>query len=120
MLFRFREYPVYKAARNFRTLVYKTSADFPSQERFALVDQIRRAANSILLNIAEGANRGSKKDVAHYLTIALGSLEEVIACLDIALDEKYILEKRQVELFSEAENICRQIVGFRKSLQRSR
>lgn len=117
MLFRFREYPVYKAARNFRSLIYGVSGSFPVDERFALTDQIRRAANSIILNIAEGSNRSSSRDLSHFLTIALGSLEEVVACLDIALDAKYITQKQQERLLLEAENICKQIVGFRKSLR---
>ncbi|MEK7639802.1 MAG: four helix bundle protein [Patescibacteria group bacterium] len=117
MLFRFREFPVYKVARIFRSLVYKTSADFPKDERFALTDQIRRAANSILLNVAEGSNRHSDKDFARFLTMALGSLEEVVACLDIALDEKYLSTSKHANLLSEAEQIAKQIVGFRHSMK---
>ncbi len=117
MLFRFREFPVYKTARLFRTLVYKTSAGFPKTEIYALSDQIRRAANSILLNLAEGSNRNSDKDFSRYLTIALGSLEEVVACLDIALDEKYLSDDQHASLMNEAEQIAKQIVGFRHSMK---
>ncbi len=117
MLFRFREYPVYKAARNFRSHVYQVSESFPVGERFALTDQVRRAVNSIILNIAEGSNRTSSKDLSHFLTIALGSLEEVVAFADIALDEKYISPQQHDQVLQEAEIICKQIVAFRKSLR---
>ncbi len=57
--------------------VYKITTDFPSAEKFALVSQMRRSAYSIPTNLAEGNSRLTKKDKAHFVMIAMGSLEEL-------------------------------------------
>jgi four helix bundle protein len=57
--------------------VYKLASDLPTHERYALADQIRRSAVSIPSNIAEGSRRGSKKDYAHFVAMAHGSLAEL-------------------------------------------
>lgn len=119
MLFRFREFRIYKEARIFRSRVYKTSADFPNNERFALVDQIRRAANSVLLNIAEGSNRNSDKEFTRFLNIALSSLEEVVACFDIALDEKYLEKNTHIALLGAAEDLGKQLISFMRTIKNS-
>jgi four helix bundle protein len=83
MAFRFRNWPVYNDARNFRTEVNLLMKDhFPKEERFLLTDQIRRALNSLVLNIAEGANRSTDKDTNSFMNRALTSLDEVVAGLD--------------------------------------
>jgi four helix bundle protein len=118
MLFRFRDFRVYKDARVFRTLIYNTSSKFPDDERFALIDQIRRAVNSILLNIAEGSNRSTDKDFARFLHTALSSLEEVVACVDIALDEHYLDQDTHANLIFNAEILGKQIIGFMKIVKK--
>jgi len=64
--------------------VYAMVALLPSEERFALADQIRRAVVSIPANIAEGNGRSSNRDYAHFLSIARGSLYETMTHLEIA------------------------------------
>lgn len=65
-------------------LVYGLIKLLPSEERFALADQLRRAVTSIPSNIAEGNGRASNKDYAHFLSIARGSLYETMTQLEIA------------------------------------
>ena len=89
--FRFREFRVYHDAIKFRQDIKLLAKKyFPSEEKFMLFDQIVRAANSVVLNIAEGADRGTDKDFALFLNRAHTSVSEVVACLDIALEDKYI------------------------------
>ena len=100
--FRFEKLEVWKDAREFVSLVYKITADFPSKERFGLIDQIRRAVVSIALNIAEGSTKGSDADFKRFLKMAQGSINEVVTGFYIALDQKFIGQKQfdQVYIFS--------------------
>lgn len=82
-----------KAWQKAHTLVleiYKCSADFPATEQFNLITQIRRAAVSITSNIAEGFNRFSPADKAHFYQMAVGSCGEVQNQLLIARDLGYL------------------------------
>ena len=92
------------------------SNSFPKPE-YILKDQITRAATSICLNIAEGSNRQSNKDKAHFLNQALTSLEEVIAGFDLALEDEFITQQEMQSLLVLGEDIGKQLIGFSKSLQ---
>ena len=84
--FSYRNLIVWQKAKQLVCLVYAEVKSLPSEERYALSDQIRRAVVSIPSNIAEGAGRASNKDYAHFLAIARGSLYETINQLEIAQD----------------------------------
>lgn len=119
ILFRFRDFPVYKKAKEFRKLVKNVLNKFPSSERYGLIDQITRAADSICLLIAEGSNRKSDKDKAHFLNQALTSLEEVIAGFDLGLDDRYITIQEMDTITTSGEELGKQLLGFAKALYRS-
>ncbi len=91
--FRFEKLEVWKDAREFVSLVYRITSNFPSKERFGLTDQIRRAAVSIALNIAEGSTKGSDPDFRRFLKMAQGSVNEVITGFYIALDQNFLTQK---------------------------
>jgi len=116
MLFRFRNFPVYLESKKFRKLVKSLLKKFPEEEKFSLINQISRAVDSICLNIAEGSNRTSDKDKAHFLNQALTSLEEVVAGFDLALDECYITQEEMNSILDQAEKVGKQLIGFSKSL----
>lgn len=78
--------------------VYKITKEFPTDERFGLTNQIRRAAVSITSNIAEGFSRRTYIDKAHFYSISLGSLTEVQNQLILARDLKYITGKQHTLL----------------------
>ncbi|MFA6255511.1 MAG: four helix bundle protein [Patescibacteria group bacterium] len=118
MLFRFREFKVYQDAQIFRADIYKLTKKFPKEETFCLTAQLRRAVISIILNIAEGSNRLSDLDFRRFLNLSLTSLEEVVACLDIALEENYITEEERSEKLKEAEVLGKQLLGFIKKLEK--
>jgi four helix bundle protein len=112
-VFRFQEFPVYKAARQFRKdLKNLTKKLFPKEEQYCLTQQLWRALDSIMLNIAEGSGRLSDVDFSRFLNNALTSLNEVVACLDAAIDDKYIDEKDYTKFVKTAENIFRQLKAF--------
>ena len=76
-MFSFENLRVYKAARQLVRDVYLLQNQFPKEERYALGDQVRRAATSITANLAEGSGRQSPKEKIHFIEIAFGSMTEV-------------------------------------------
>lgn len=116
-VFRFREFQVYKDARRFSTELKRFSKKkFPKEEQFGLLSQLWRALDSIILNIAEGADRGTDKDFAHFLNNAHTSLNEAVACLDVALDSGYIIDKEHQDYLEKAALLARQLTAFRRKL----
>ena len=85
-----KDMEVYKEAKSMILASYKATSQFPRDERFALVTQIRRAASSVLLNIAEGSSRKSSAERARFYEVSRGSLIEVDAAFDIAKDLLYL------------------------------
>ena len=88
----FKNLIVWQKAMELVKAVYALSKKFPSDERYALTDQLRRAVASIPSNIAEGNGRASNADYGHFLAIARGSLYETMTQLQIAIDLGYIRE----------------------------
>ena len=86
----YRELEVWQMSMELCEQVYSLVRQFPSDERYALGDQLRRAAVSIPSNIAEGNGRDSKSDYARFLSIARGSLFEVQTQLELAERFKYV------------------------------
>ena len=83
---------VWQKSMELVNVVYGLMKSFPKDERFRLCDQLSRAVVSIPSNIAEGNGRGSKKDYAHFLSIARGSLYETMTQLEIAANLGYLNE----------------------------
>jgi four helix bundle protein len=81
---------VYSFSKSFVFECYKLSRTLPADEKFGMISQIRRAALSVHLNIAEGASRKSEAERKRYYEIARGSIIEIDAALDIAKDLGYI------------------------------
>lgn len=98
----FRKLEVYNEAVDFTVAVYKFITILPKHEQYALIDQLRRAVTSIVLNIAEGSGSSSKAEFIRFLRIALRSLYEVDAILELCvklgycskLDIKIIYQQR--------------------------
>jgi len=115
--FRFREFKIYNDARAFgMELKALSKKKFPKEESFGLLSQLWRASDSIILNIAEGSDRGTDKDFAHFLNQAQTSLNEVVACLDVALDNRYLPEADHQLCFEKAVCLVDQLTAFRRSL----
>lgn len=109
---------VWKKAVDFVVAVYRSTDDFPRDERFGLTSQMRRAAVSIPANIAEGAGRKSYKEFAHFLSNSQGSASEVETELLIAERLGYIQEVKYLELRASLDEIGRMLTGLSQHLER--
>ena len=116
MAFRFETLRIWHDSRTYAKQVYLLTARFPRHEDYGLRSQLNRAATSISMNIAEGSAK-SKKYFAVYLETAVGSTFEVVGASFLALDQKYINEQEQGELYQEGEKLAKSINAFRNSLR---
>ena len=94
--------PIFKQSKSLVQEIYRVTNDFPPMEKFAMVQQIRRATLSVHLNIAEGCSRKSESERKRFFEISRGSLIEVDAALDIAVDLNY---KTQEDLSAAGTHI---------------
>lgn len=117
-IFAYRKLVVYQHSRKYVTYVYKLISKFPSEERYALCDQLRRAVISIPSNIAEGMGRISDKDKLHFLEFAYGSLYETISQFELALDLNYITQDEFNEIENQVVDIAKMLFGLRNSIAR--
>lgn len=91
---RFEELESWQVARTLANVVYELTKQDAFRKDFGMVDQMRRAAVSIMNNIAEGYERGSNKDFAKFPFIARGSAGEVRSMLYLAKDQRYLSDKQ--------------------------
>jgi four helix bundle protein len=103
---------VWKMSVEFVVKIYNCTKNFPSEEKFGLTSQIRRAAVSIPANIAEGAARQYDKEFLQFLSVAQGSASELETELLIAQKLGFIERKYYEELYNELNTIARKIVGL--------
>ena len=115
-MFNFERLEVWHKAIEFADTVYSLTRSFPSDERFGLTNQMRRAAVSISSNIAEGSSRNSRRDFARFVEIATGSLFEVISQSWIARNQGLLPPEDFKVLYSAAEEQSRMLSGLRRAL----
>ena len=114
----FEKLECWQHARQLAVWTYVVTKEFPSEEKFGLVSQMRRAAISIASNIAEGTSRKISKDQAHFSTIAYSSTIELLNDLIITQD----LNLLSIDLYEQGRALIEKqtlmIAGLRKSQQR--
>jgi four helix bundle protein len=96
--------------------IYAVTRLFPMEERFGLVSQMRRSSYSIPMNLAEGNGRRSKKEKSHFVTIAIGSLEELHYQCKLAHKLGYIVEKHLLEADDKIQKVGYLLERLRISL----
>jgi len=112
----FRELKVWARAMDFVTEIYTLTRAFPKEEIYGLTSQLRRAATSIALNIAEGSGASSNAEFIRFLEMARRSVYEVITALEIAQRLKYCKEEQVAPLTKEANEIAAMLSGLIKRL----
>ncbi|AYN04654.1 four helix bundle protein [Flavobacterium sp. 140616W15] len=112
----FKQLGIWKKSRLLCSKIYNITATFPSEEKFGITNQLRRASVSIPSNIAEGSSRNSNKDFARFLEIAIGSAYEVETQLLISSDLGFITEENTIELANLLEEIIKMTSRFRATL----
>jgi four helix bundle protein len=90
--FAFEKLEVWQLSKRIGIEIYNKTRSFPSEEKFGIVSQLRRAVFSVSANLAEGSSRASGKDQAHFTTMAYSSLMETLNHLIISFDLDYINE----------------------------
>lgn len=108
----FEDLEVYQTAREFRKKMYAIARNLPSEEKFNLSSQLRRAALSVTNNIAEGHGRFHYLENIHFLLQSRGSLQELIDDIIACEDEKYCPETNLELLKDEAYVLLRSLNGY--------
>jgi four helix bundle protein len=105
----FRELLVWRRSQDLALEVYRSTSSFPSEERYGLTAQMRRAAVSVSSNIAEGCGRQGDRELARFLQIARGSVRELECQLHISSKLGYIEAAVYTKLDSETQEISRML-----------
>ena len=116
MAFRFEDLQVWQKALDLGEDINQLTKGFPKDELFVLTSQIKRAADSVVLNIAEGSTGQTKAVFKQFLGYALRSGIEVVSCLFIARKRQYIKDDKFKELYSDYEVLVKMITNLRNSL----
>ena len=112
----FRKLKVWEKAHHFTLQVYRITKNFPSDERFGLTVQLRRAAASVPTNIAEGCGRDSERELARFMSISAGSASEVEYQLLLACELNYIADEVYRELDQQVNEVKKMLNSFIQKL----
>lgn len=118
-VFGYRKLIAYQKGKEVVKRTYQLLKKFPAEERYAMCDQLRRASVSISSNIAEGINRFSVKDKAHFVEMAYGSLMEVSSQFEIAEELGYISSEDRLRMDMLIEEEARLLSGLLNSYKPS-
>jgi four helix bundle protein len=116
---RFEDLEVWQEARVFARRVFEITHDLAFPKDFGYISQINNAAGSVMDNIAEGFERGGKKEFIQFLSIAKGSAGEVRSQVYRGLDRKYFSDSIYQELSTTIETISKRLSAFISSLNNS-
>lgn len=115
--FKFEKLRIWHSAMDFGELIFEASGKFPIDEKYNLISQIRRAADSIALNIAEGSTGQTNKEFRKFIGYSLRSLAEVVTCLHKGKRRKYLNESDFSSFYTQAYTLMNCMGAFRATLQ---
>jgi four helix bundle protein len=114
---RFTELKVWQRSHALALRVYQLTKALPSDEKYGLVSQLRRAAVSVPTNIAEGSKREGNQDFARFLNIAEGSLVETEYLIMLSRDLDYLTSASVTPLLSEIKDVARMLHYLRMKVE---
>lgn len=117
MAFRFEELKIWQKAADLSNEIDLLARTFPVIERYNLASQIKRAADSVALNIAEGSTGQTKAEFNRFLGLALRSAIEVVACLFLAEKRIHISNNDFRKFYDDYETLCKMITKFRTAIR---
>ncbi len=112
----YKKLAVWVKAHQLALASYRVTADFPREEVYGLLSQIRRAAASVPANIAEGSGRGSDNELSRFLRIAMGSAYELEYHFLLAHDLSFIDQSQYMQINNQVLEVQRMLAGLIKSL----
>ena len=115
----FTDLNAYKEAHKLVLIIYKFTAKFPKEERYGLINQMRRATVSITSNIAEGFSRDTIKDKCQFYTLAQGSLTELQSQLLISRDLSYLTREDFNQIANQTVIVNKLINGLKRIKHRN-
>ena len=116
MPFKFENLKVWQLSLDLADNIHLVTRTFPKEELFSLTQQIKRASDSINLNIAEGSTGQSNEEFKRFLNYSIRSGTEVVACLYLAKRRKYINDEQFKELYDFLDSLIKMIQALRNSL----
>lgn len=116
MSFKLEKLNIWQRALDLSALVHEVTLMFPKEELYILTSQIKRAADSVALNIAEGSTGQTNPEFRRFLGIALRSAIEVVACAQIAQRRKIISEENIQTISQLCEELVAKISALRKKI----
>ena len=117
MSFKFEKLDVWNKSIDLSFNIHELTREFPKDEMYILTSQIKRAADSVALNIAEGSTGQSNAEFSKFIGYALRSAIEVVSCLYIGKRRKMIDRDTFQKLYSDSEVIIRMLQALRNSLK---
>ena len=114
----YKNLEIWKLSKNICLFIYKITKDYPKEELYCLISQIRRCAISIPSNIAEGYAKSSVKEQLKFIEIAYGSYYELNTQIEISYDLKYINEDKYNSICKDLELLGKMLYGYKLSLQK--
>jgi len=113
----FRKLQLWRSAHTLTLDIYRLTKSFPTDERFGLIDQMRRASVSIESNLAEGTGRKCDADFARFVQMAFGSACELECQLLVARDLKLLDESAASKVLADLERTKRMLSGLLRKLK---
>ena len=117
-MFSFQKMKIYQLAKELAIYSYQLTEKYPQNERYAIMNQINRAAVSVPSNIAEGTSRRSNKEKLNFINIAYGSLMELVCQMEISYELKYITKEENDAIIQKTKDLSVKMSNYKNYLEK--